>query len=1059
MRLTVPFDTLEEAYHCADIHIRLVKRHDEYRAVLAKYYAQLKARGTRNGVIVVAGDIVHAKTDMSPEMVELASEFLTALADIAPTLVIAGNHDLNLSNKDRLDSLSPIIKNIGHPHLHYLKHSGVYQVADVDFAVMSILDDPEDWPTASDCRKTARKIALYHGPVNGATTDADFKITNKDVTISTFDGFDIAMLGDIHKYQILQKRSVNKPIIVYSSSLIQQNHGETLGNHGWCHWDIEKCTHDFIEVPNEFGYYTLEMVDGKVTIPPDMPKSVRLRLFTGDAELPAIKKAVSLIKKRHTVIELSINKNKFTIGTVAKSKVTSANNDVTDITVQNTLLTAWLKKNHVNIDEDMIKRVLDINEKTNTEIIHDDQSRNVHWKPLKFTFSNMFSYGEGNEIDFETMKGIHGIFAANASGKSSSVDALIYCLYDKTPRAYKGDHIMNNRKDKFECELKFEINGEVFCVRRVGTRKKSGDVKVEVSFWKELEDGTHLSLNGEERRQTNQSIRNYVGSYEDFVLTSLSSQSPTSLFIDKSHSERKDLLIQFMGLNIFDKLHDSANEQFKEMTGVLKKWNGINLQERQSSVEGLLNYTSLEYKAGDVRLGQLKSEIKTLYGQIEDLRSCIQSLPDVDLDQARVRNRFDGATTRLAAQTNKMNELKEQLDEFAKSLAIKVKELSAFSTIRSGLLDSVGVVKKETEHLANISRKFDLHTVRLAQLDKTIRSLEEFKFNPDCSVCVDNNKNQIQELESNVGTRILLSEELKLLTDAITDSKNIIERETPRVAEHERLLVLEKGLELLKHSGLQLQTELDKVTAQRELTVKEIGELQAQLDLYVKLHDVIKSNAEYEHQIAEKKQELLDVQKTVSTEEIRVRKLHSEMTLQTAELERVTRETKEVEEMEDRYDAFELYLSATCRDGVPYDLMSNAVPAIEAEINNVLTQMVDFTVTLEVDTKNIVGKLNYDHERIWPLENSSGMEKFLTSLAIRVALLSASNLPKSNFMIIDEGLGVLDADNLSSMGNLLNILKSQFDFLVIISHLEAARDMVEKVIEIKREDGYSYITV
>jgi DNA repair exonuclease SbcCD ATPase subunit len=85
------------------------------------------------------------------------------------------------------------------------------------------------------------------------------------------------------------------------------------------------------------------------------------------------------------------------------------------------------------------------------------------------------------------------------------------------------------------------------------------------------------------------------------------------------------------------------------------------------------------------------------------------------------------------------------------------------------------------------------------------------------------------------------------------------------------------------------------------------------------------------------------------------------------------------------------------------------------------------------------------------------MERFISSLAIRVALMNASNLPKSNFMIIDEGLGTLDAENLSSMHTMFGILKTQFDFLVVISHLDAARDMVDNLIEIKREDGFSYI--
>ena len=132
---------------------------------------------------------------------------------------------------------------------------------------------------------------------------------------------------------------------------------------------------------------------------------------------------------------------------------------------------------------------------------------------------------------------------------------------------------------------------------------------------------------------------------------------------------------------------------------------------------------------------------------------------------------------------------------------------------------------------------------------------------------------------------------------------------------------------------------------------------------------------------------------------------------------------------------------------------------MEAEINNILTQIVDFTVSLQVDGKNINGKLNYDFDRIWPLENSSGMERFVSSLAIRVALLNASNLPKSNMLIIDEGFGVLDAEHMHSMQTLFNLLKTHFDFILIVSHLDTARDMVDNLIEIRKEDGYSQVSV
>jgi exonuclease SbcC len=85
------------------------------------------------------------------------------------------------------------------------------------------------------------------------------------------------------------------------------------------------------------------------------------------------------------------------------------------------------------------------------------------------------------------------------------------------------------------------------------------------------------------------------------------------------------------------------------------------------------------------------------------------------------------------------------------------------------------------------------------------------------------------------------------------------------------------------------------------------------------------------------------------------------------------------------------------------------------------------------------------------------MERFISSLAIRVALLNASNMPKPNFLIIDEGFATLDAEVIHSMQTLFGILKTHFEFIMIISHLDAMRDMVDKIIEIKKEDGYSSI--
>jgi DNA repair exonuclease SbcCD ATPase subunit len=50
----------------------------------------------------------------------------------------------------------------------------------------------------------------------------------------------------------------------------------------------------------------------------------------------------------------------------------------------------------------------------------------------------------------------------------------------------------------------------------------------------------------------------------------------------------------------------------------------------------------------------------------------------------------------------------------------------------------------------------------------------------------------------------------------------------------------------------------------------------------------------------------------------------------------------------------------------------------------------------------------------------------MASLAIRVALINVSSLPKTSMLMIDEGFGALDETNLEACGKLLQSLKKWF---------------------------------
>ena len=64
--IDIGLEHIAKIYHIADVHVRNVKRHDEYQQVFKKLYTYIKQTKTKDSLIYVAGDIVHAKTDMSP---------------------------------------------------------------------------------------------------------------------------------------------------------------------------------------------------------------------------------------------------------------------------------------------------------------------------------------------------------------------------------------------------------------------------------------------------------------------------------------------------------------------------------------------------------------------------------------------------------------------------------------------------------------------------------------------------------------------------------------------------------------------------------------------------------------------------------------------------------------------------------------------------------------------------------------------------------------------------------------------------------------------------------
>ena len=1056
-KIKVSFQELKKVIQISDIHIRLFKRHREYREVFSTLYKQLFLKGAmfENSVILVSGDILHAKTDLSPEMVSLASEFLRKLADIAPTLVIVGNHDLNLANSFRLDSLSPIIENISHPDLYYLKDSGIYTVADTDFALYSIIGDRKDWPKVKQC-KSQNRVALLHAPVNEATTDTGFTITSRHVDVSTFKGYHMAMLGDIHRHQILQyyDEYEREPLVAYAGSMIQQNHGEKLEGHGWVEWDIpsRRLTHH--ELVNSYGYATLIIESGKVPDISHIPKNARLRVFVKDLEASKVKKIEAILRKKFNLQEFIVNRMRDDQLTLGGQQHAAIFIDVQDTETQNKLIEDYLTRHYAVVDDDLMGRIHDLNGELNGRVDAADLPRNILWKPLLFEFSNMFSYGEGNALNLERMHGVHGLFSPNASGKTAAFDALVFCLYDKTPRAYKASHIMNNRKNKFECYLKFEINGVEYNIRRIGKRKKNRDVKVAVEFWK-IENGQRISLNGEDRRSTNIIIRRYVGSYDDFILTSLSVQNNNSLFIDKSQSERKDLLSQFMGINIFDTLYQLALDEMKESRGALKRISKEDFAGTLANTQIAIEVLSGEYEIAETEIDATEIELTDVKSKIAHLYKKKQPLDVSDLDIIKLETSKEELSCALST-------LSEQTIDFGKRKEVLATQSGSLAKVATDYTDEdidTRYTELTTYHqeLLVVTGELTILTKQVTSQQKQLDHITTHEFDPSCDFCVKNNQT-------------LASTERTVRKELIAYKKRVAEL-TPRKENMEDSLKGYDGvIEDYNHANevrAELQDKALKILSlvakwselKNSITTKKgrLKDVIVKIKAYHKSAAAIAKNAEIDEQLATIEQKHHELSDSLKGQETKLRGLHGRLQVQKASKTKILQQITDMEDLEQTIEAYRYYVAAVKRDGIPYELIAKIIPTIESEVNNILSQIADFTISLEIDGKNINGRMIYDDDRHWPLEMSSGMERFISSLAIRVALITVSNLPKPNFLIIDEGLGVLSSENLQSMHLLFSILKNQFDFIVIISHLEAVRDMVDSLMEIQMDNGFSKI--
>lgn len=604
--------------HIADVHIRnedgdINSRFIEYKIVFDNLLIDIKNKKIKkiNTIIVLAGDIFHdarkEKGRTTANAVLLFKDFIQSLMKYGTVVVIPGNHDNNITyqtqSKEMTDTLTSIFKDMKglDKNLLYLKKTGIYKIGNCLIYTASVFD--------LDCIKgnsnyiqrqqllpkkiknndfqDYNHICLLHCGVQSQKLSNGHLLKDYDFSINDLDDYDITMLGDTHQHQFLG----DKENIAYPSSLIQQNYGESLNNHGYILWNLETKKGQFYDIPNDFGFVSINLIDKNITnidiTNIIFPKKSKIIIKHNQMNEQFLIQFKENIQQKTEIIEWKIRK---------QINIEKKENNIESI--NNTEMFLKFLKTKYNEDT---KEYNFINNQIKEVIQKNKYSGNNIWNLKKLVVHNFQNYKGNHEllnfIDFDENQ-IISILGKNASGKSTIGRALSYVIWGKD--IYNIDTYVNNESDSMKCQLEFTYNNQKYIINRQYQKKNS---KEELQIFS-YENNNKIDITESHKTHTQDKILKIFGRREDAKTTWLCEQNSSADFLNNNNNV--DIFTKIVGIDHFV---DEYHKTIKEKNNLMKENNDIqkNIQlinNHQQQFENIENNIELKQN----HLNKLKIE-------------------------------------------------------------------------------------------------------------------------------------------------------------------------------------------------------------------------------------------------------------------------------------------------------------------------------------------------------------------------------------------------------------------------------------------------------------------
>lgn len=657
------------------------------------------------------------------------------------------------------------------------------------------------------------------------------------------------------------------------------------------------------------------------------------------------------------------------------------------------------------------------------------------WYIKKIEFSNFLSYGENQVLDFDKCNGITVVESEppNFGGKTVlTVDLLLFLFFNTTTKTQKAEEVFNRFTDKNKVSVKGEvlIDGEEYIIARQIERKKSKSgewtVKTELDFFKKLPNGELQNFTGEQRRETENFIKNSIGTMDDFLMTILTTSSNLEDLLEAKPTARGQVLTRFLGLEFLKKKEETGKEIYSEFS------------------KGMISnvYTTETLRQ---QIEESKNEIKDLQFEIDESTNKIK---DVD-------NRLQ------KGQEYKDNLLKSKFTDLDNELVIlnPTKLQNEIEEYRK----TISKIENDSKGVKIVEPKEFYHEDQHDSLKETIKS--RFAEQILCESKVE----EIQDLIDKYGDGIQCEHcGIKLMEAEITKKKiENLEQYKKLVKEFQKEI---ETLETKEQSYTQLKKDFDEY--ERNKLVKEkyqislesnelkLEQVENKLKRYQDVQDKIKKNNEIETQLVKANMRIDDL----INEKREYERVQTSNSTQIQNLNNRIENNNDLiikiaEEFE-KEKIYKIYLEVYGKNGISKIIMKTMMPIINQELQRLLMDSCYFNLEVRINDKNEVEFIMVDNssgiEKL--MTSGSGYEKTIAALALRAVLTKVCSLPKPNIVAFDEVFGKISNENLELVGEFFIKLREYFEKIFVITHNPLVNNWANNVVKITKVDNISKVT-